>query len=252
MPKKFQFLLVAIFLTAGLIVLVFLPQPFQLPWVVLVSLLAFILSGLLLRDEMAGIELITLLALPTLFTLAVGMVLYYFSSFSLAFRTVFLTLYAISYYLMMLSENIFNVGRERPIPLLKAAGTVSYLLTLLTAFLLFTVIYKTDWPPFWQIAGIGLMVFILALQSLWTVVLGSKLNDQVLQGSILLTILMLELTLGLSFMPFESFFRALALSTGFYVFIGTAYNYLRKTLKERIFVEYAVVAAVVIFFLAML
>ena len=91
--------------------------------------------------------------------------------------------------------------------------------------------------------------FVLAFQSLWTLVLGHTWDRQVIWGSLILALAELELAVGISFLPFESFFRALALSTGFYVFLGTAYNYQRKTLKNRIFIEYAVVAVIVIFLL---
>ena len=249
MPKKFQFIAVSLSVTLALSLINKLAPSLQ-PWgIIAISLTSYFVSAYLLRYDLTGIEFITLLALPSFFTFAVGSVLYYFPNFSLAFRSLILFLFGLSFYLTLLSENIFNVGRDRPIPLLKAAGTVSFLLTLFTAFLLFTVLYKTGFPVFVQCLLVVIISFVLAFQSLWTLVLGHTWDRQVIWGSLILALAELELAVGISFLPFESFFRALALSTGFYVFLGTAYNYQRKTLKNRIFIEYAVVAVIVIFLL---
>ena len=252
MPKKLQFLTLSLLITIALGFLNRLSPSLQ-PWgIIVLSIFSYLATAYLLRFDLTGIEFLTLLSLPTLFTLSVGFILYFFPNFSFTFRSIILFLYFSSFYLALLSENIFNVGREHPIPLLKAAGTVSFLLTLFTGFLLFTAVYKAALPVFLQWLLTAALVFILAFQSLWTIILGSKVDKQVLIGSLSLALAELELTIGLSFMPFESFFRALALSTGFYVFLGTAYNYQRKTLKSRIFIEYAFVAGIVIFLLAIL
>lgn len=252
MSKKLQFLLLSLLLSAGFLLEVNLPPAAQPPFVLLWSFLAYLGATVVLRYDLAGIEFLTLLTLPSFFTLAIGAILAFFPSFSVTFRLLILGLYAFSFYLMLLAENIFNVGRERPIPLLKAASTVSFLLTLLTAFLLFTALYKAALPVYLQWLLLFGLVFLLALQSLWTVVLGSRLEARLLWASLFLALGLGELAVVLSFLPLESFFRALALSTGFYVFLGIAFHYFKRTLKSQIFLEYAAVAVLVVLILAIL
>lgn len=252
MSKKVQFFLIALVLGSGFLWETGLSPSSQLSFVLLWSVLAYISAAVVLRYDLAGIEFLTLLILPSFFTLAIGAILAFFPNFSLTFRTLILGLYAFSFYLMLLAENIFNVGRERPIPLLKAASTVSFLLTLLTAFLLFTALYKAAFPIFLQWFLLFLIVFLLAFQSLWTVVLGIKLETRLLWASGFLALGLLELAVVLSFLPLESFFRALALSTGFYVFLGIAFHYFKRTLGSQVFLEYAAVVALVVLILAIL
>lgn len=252
MSKKAQFLLAALFLSLGFLLETSLPPYWQFPFVLVWVIVAYLAAALVLRYDLAGVEFLTLLTLPSLFTLAIGAILAFFPNFSATFRVLILGLYALSFYLMLLAENIFNVGRERPIPLLKAAGTVSFLLTLLTAFLLFTGVYKAAFPLFLQWLLLFGLVFLLGFQSLWTVVLGSRLEARLLWASFFLAAAVLELAVALSFLPLESFFRALAISTGFYVFLGTAFHYFRKTLRSQIFLEYAAVVILVVLILALL
>lgn len=252
MSKKVQFLLVALFLSLGFLIETGLPLTWYFPFVIVWAIIAYFAAALVLRYDLAGVEFLTLLALPALFTLAVGSILAFFPNFSAAFRALILGLYTLGMYLMLLAENIFNVGRERPIPLLKAASTVSFLLTLLTAFLLFTALYKAAFPVFLQWLLLFLIVFLLAFQSLWTVVLGAKLETRLLWASGFLALSLGELAVVLSFLPLESFFRALALSTGFYVFLGTSFHYFKRTLKSQVFLEYAAVVVLVVLVLALL
>lgn len=245
MTKKLQFLLVSLLLTAGFFGELQLPARYLFFFVLLWGGVAYLVSFLVLRYDLVEVELVTLLTLPTLFTVAVGGVFAFFPSFSATFRLLIMALFSLGFYLILLAENVFNVGRERSIPLLKAAGTVSFLLTLLTAFLLFTVLFKAALPVACQWLLLFFLAFLLGFQSLWTIVLGTKLDARLFLGSCLFALAVLELAVATSFWPLESFFRALVLSTGFYVFLGIAFHYYKKTLKGKIFLEYAAVALLV-------
>lgn len=246
MPKKIQFLITSGILTLLLIFQLETPPVFQ-PFIIgAIFIISYLLTAYVLSYDLAGIEYLTIMALPVLFTTAISATLHYFPNFSLLFNTILLAVYFLSLYLILLSENIFNVGRDKPIPLIKAASTVSFLTTLLTTFLLYTIIYKADIPVVLQWVGIFFTTFLLAIQSLWTISLGTAVSKELIAVSLFLALLQLELAVSVSFFALEAFFWALFLSTSFYVFLGTAFHYFKKSLTNKVFIEYLLIGIFVV------
>lgn len=245
MSKRLQFILTTFLLTLGLVLFTRVKPSQQ--GIAIFSLAggAFLFTWLLLYYDLRGAEFLTLLTLPALFTLGMALVLYFFPNFSLTFRTLFWFLFAFSFYIILLSVNIFNVAKRRPLPLLRAARTASFLITLFTAFLLFTAIFKIGFLLWVKLSLIFIIAFILGLQSVWTVEVPERVTQSLVLASFLLGLGVVETALSLSFLPLESFFRALALTTSFYIFLGTAHQYWRKTLTLRALVEYGLVAFIV-------
>ncbi len=134
-------------MTLGLVVFVSLPPEIKVPFSILLSVLAGVLTLLGLRENVTGIEFFTITPLPILFTLGMAGILYHFPNFSLFFKLVFWLIYSFFFYIVLLSANIFNVAAEKPIPLVRASYTVSFLVTLFTIFPLYTAVFKSN-PSF--------------------------------------------------------------------------------------------------------
>lgn len=250
--KRGQFIIVSFLLTFGLMLLPTKVSAHQPLAIFVLSLVSLLLAFLVLRFDLKGIEFLTLLTLPVLLTLGVGAIFFFFPNFSLTFRFLLWSFFAFLFYVILLAENVFNVARGRPIPLLRAARTTSFLATLLVAFLLYTAIYKGNFNLWVQLSFVILTTFLLALQSLWTVDLPEKIGISLVSMGSLLSLGQLELALGLAFLPIESFFRALALSTGFYILLGIGLHFLRHTLTRRVMGEYVAVAGAVTIILLIL
>ena len=245
MSKKSFFALVSLLLTFGLVILVSLPPDFRLPFSVALSLLAGLLTLLALRENITGIEYLTLTTLPVLFTFGMSGVLYYFPNFSLFFRSVFWLLFSFFFYIILLSGNIFNVAAEKPIPLVRASYTASFLVTLFTVFPLYTVVFKSD-PPLWvAVLLISFLTFALTFQSLWTVFLPKSFDMRNLWSALLVTLVIGEALVSLSFFQLESFFRALVLSTVYYIVLGFTHHFFRKSLNNKVFIEYFLIGLIV-------
>jgi len=144
-----------------------------------------------------------------------------------------------------LSQNVFNVAASRAIPLYRAASTVSFLFTLITAFFLFNVVFAYNLAFYWNMLIVFLISFPLILQSLWTIELGS-ISKVVMLHSLVLSLVIAEMALSLSFWPLAPTIWSLFLSTTFYILLGMSTEYLRERLTRRIVLEYTGVGIVVL------
>lgn len=251
MTKRQSFIVASLLLALGLILVQSLSGTLKLEAVLGLTIVSYLFSAFVLRFDLKGVELFSLLALPTLFTLGMSLIHYTFP-LTLFSRILFLAFYALVLYIILLSENIFNVSAIRTIPLFRAAQTVSLLTTLFTGFLLFIVIYKLN-TIFLIPAGLSfLLAFILALQSLWALELKKKIDKEVLVTSFLIALAVGECALAISFYPLKSFLRGMALTTTLYIGLGIAYQYLQHKLTRALVIEYSVVAAATVMVLLIL
>lgn len=247
MGKKSLFATLSLVLTLCLIILVSLPSNLKIPFSFILSIAAAVLSIIALRENISGIEFVTLTILPTLFTLGMSTVLFYFPNFSLLFKFIFWTTFSFFFYIILLCENIFNVAADKPIPLVRASYTAAFLVTLFTIFPLYTAVFKGD--PNLLIAAllIAVLTFALTFQSLWTVFLPKAYDSRTLWGSVVVTLIILEAYAALSFFPLESFFRALGLSTVYYIALGFSHHYFKKSLNSKVYLEYLIVGLIISF-----
>ena len=246
MSKRNKFLIFSLLLTFFLTLIPLVPRsyyPFAVLGFVLVSVLFTVAC---LWDYLSGIEYITLLTLPTVFSLGMGSIILQFPNFSSFFKTIFYGVYFILYYILLLSLNIFNVAGEKPIPLLRAAYTSSFLVTTFTAFPIFTLIYKWSTGIVFETLLVFVFSLLLSFQSLWSAFLPKNNAIPAFRTSLIVSIIMVQTALVFSFYPMESFFRSLLLSTFFYIYLGFSHQYLKRTLNSKSVFEYAFVGLVIV------
>lgn len=247
MGKKARFLSSAILLTFFLTFTPVISRDHSLYFIILVVLSSLVFTAFCLWDYLSGLEFITLLTLPAVFSLGMVSILFQFPNFSLFFRVFFYFIFFALFYTVLLSLNIFNVAAEKPIPLLRAAYFSSFVITIFSIFPILTLIYKSHLPLGLGLAAVCLLTFILSFQSVWTVFLPAPPDlSLVFKMSLIIAGLVAETGLVFSFFPMESFFRSLLLSTFFYIYLGFAHQYLRKNLNTRSVVEYSLVALVIV------
>lgn len=233
---RILFIALSVFLSLCLLFVLFLPSYWQVRAVFIIPALCFVSTKLVLGSVSI---------LPSAFTLGLVLTLLYFPNFSVFFRTMLLLSFCFGFYVSLLSENIFNVAREKSIPLLRPAQTVSFLLTLFTAFLFFTALYKLYLHPLLIPATVGVISFFLAYQNLQSINLPKTFSKSIQFPCLLLAVVVGEVALCISFVSIESFFRALVISTAFYVSLGVTQQWLQHTLRVRTMRDYVGVAAVV-------
>lgn len=250
LSKRQQFVIITVILTLGLMVTQMAPSDWRYPLVITFSLAGYLLTAFGLREDLAGIEWLTLLALPTLFTAAVFL-FYFLLPIRWLTRLPVAALYAVGMYALLLTENIFNVAAERSIALLRAAHTVGFLLTLVTYFLLISTVFSFRLSVGWTVLFIGAMSYVLIIQALWSIELTQRVSGVVGRITLLLTLVLMELVWVFEFWPVTSTLIALFLTTCAYCSVGMAQQYIGEKFYKKTAIEFGSVALIVFIILLM-
>jgi len=244
LTKRQQFVLVTVLLSAGLLFTQLMTGASRYFLVGLLSVAACGLSAVVFRNEIGGLEWLTILSLPTLFTTAVAL-FYFLLPVRWLTRVPVALLYGIGIYALLLTENIYTVAADRTIALLRAAHSVGFLLTLFTYFLLVQTILAFRFMAPVQMLLIGIVSFFLVLQSVWSMELTEVLSRRVWHISIAIAVFLMQLVWIFSFLPTKTTLLALLFTTAFYSTVGMAQQYLIEKLYKKTVIEFFVVAAIV-------
>ncbi len=210
------------------------------------SLIAYLVSFWALREGLTKLKAIVLLLLPMMFVLAV-------SSFYFLLPNRWLTripvalVFGMAFYCLLLAQNVFNVAAIRTIPLYRAASTVAFLFTLITSFFLYNVIFSLKMPFYWNALATTLISFPLILQILWSIEM-ERLTGQIILYSVILSIVMGESALALSFWPVAPTIWSLSLATILYTILGVITQLLKERLNRQVAWEYIGIALGILIF----
>ncbi len=210
------------------------------------SIFALFLSLWALWEGMTKIKAVMLLILPTLFTLGVSS-FYFLLPIRWLTRLPVAAAFGISFYSLLLSQNVFNVASVRTIPLYRAASTVSFLFTLITAFFLFNVVFALNQPFFLNALEVIAISFPLIMQVLWSIEM-ENITAPILVYSGILSLVMGECAMALSFWPVVPTIWSLMLCTLLYILLGLVTELFRERLSGRVVWEYLGVGIIVLFF----
>lgn len=243
--KRQKFIISAIFLSIGLLAIQLANVSWRYQAIFGLTILTYLLSAWALREGVSGIEWLTVLILPTLFTAGVGL-FYFLLPASWLARLPVAALYGLGLYALLLTENIFSVATIRNIQLLRAAHAVGFLLTLLTAFFLYNTILSFRFSFWLNFIFVFLASLPLFIQGLWSVKLEEKISGQIWFYSLALSLMVAEGALALSFWPVTVSADSLALITIMYVVLGLTQHYLSQRLFRRTINEYLTVGIIVL------
>jgi len=226
MSKRTRFVIISLVLAFLLWLSTMVSVEWRFALVLSVFMVTYVLSVWVLFDDLKGIEWFTLMVLPTMFALGSGL----FANFlpnsiprffgkifqvetaillSGMLRVLYFLLVSVGLYGILLIENIFSVASIRTIQLFRAARSVNFILTLLTALFFYTTIFGLKLPFYW----IGLMSFIvtttLSFPSLWSVDLKTIDFRPLWRMSSSVGLVLLVMSLALSFWPIKPFMAGL-------------------------------------------
>lgn len=247
--KRVRFIAVSLILTLGLVGLSLPPYNTQIEWVYLLAFLAIPFTNFVLGGT-AGIERFTLLFFPAVLALGAGFSQFFFPNFTLLFKIGGWVSFFLAFYISLLALNIFKVIRLRgeSIPLERVARPTAFLLSFVAAFLLLTAIYKHSYGVWIEAPLVFLIGFTLSLSFLWTLTLSDLFEREHLLGSFLVGMGLTQVSIALSFYPWEAFLRGLTEATFFYALLGVARAYFERHLKYSIVFEYIAITLVVFTF----
>jgi hypothetical protein len=250
MSKRTKFILVSTLVSFCLWLTSLVQVDFRFGLILAVAAVAYVLSVWVLFDDLKGIEWITLIILPMMFTLGSGL----FSNFlptafpgmfgrSLSvetsqllasiFKIIYFGLFGLGFYGILLIENIFSVASIRTIQLFRAARSVNFILTLVTSLFFFTVALSLK-MAFWYVMPISFAVaFVLAYPSLWSVDLKNDFGPQVWRFAMASSWIVALISGILCFWPVKPFMGGLILTSSLYALFGI----LEQRLSNRVYLE---------------
>ena len=237
--KRSRFALVSLVLTIGLFLT---GQPFcknSFLWSFILAFLAIPLVNRSLGGTF-GVEKITFLTLPFSLTLGVGLSQHFFPNFILLFKIFGWVVYLFSIYATLLALNIYKVVRikRESIPLERMARPTLLIMSFLAIFLLLTALYKLSLGIWIEALLVFVIGFSLGVSFLWTHRLSDVFEKDHLLGGLLIGLSLIQVSLALSFYPWEAYLRGLTEATFFYALLGVARAYFERHLKYAIALEY--------------
>lgn len=243
--KRKKFIITAIVLTLGLLAIHLTGITWRYPALVILAVLTYFLSAWSLKEGLNGVEWLTVLTLPVLFTISVGL-FYFLTPTSWWARVPIIILYGGGIYGLLLTENIFSVAAMRTIQLVRSAHAVSFLLTLATSFFIYNVIFSFRQPVWVNFIAVLLFSFPLILQGLWCINLEPRIEKNLWLKTVALSLVMGEMALVFSFWPVSVAVGSLSLTTTLYIALGLTQQYLNERLFKKTINEYIAVGVAVL------
>lgn len=242
MSKRKRFILTSIILSLGFIGIQFLQNDLRFPAIGVLGLSTIGLFYWSLKEGLGRNMTLLTLILPTLFTLGVG-VFWFLLPTNLLTRVPVLIMYGVGIYVLCLTMNIYTVSASvRTIALLRAARGVGFVLTLLTAFLVFDAIFSLR--VFVAINALLVLIFTfpLFLQGFWAVELPEKFSKEVVVLSLVSALVCAQVIAALYFWPVTVVVGSLFLTATFYVLLGLGQSKLEGRLFSQTVREYLLLA----------
>jgi len=244
MSKRQKFVAISVFLSFGLLAVQLVRFEIRYQAIALLSFLSGLLSVWALHQDLNKIEWLTTLILPVTYTAASGLFYFLLPERWLS-RLLIVGFFGITFYALLLTENIFAVAAMRTIQLLRAAQTVGFLLTLVSAFFLFDTVFSLRLPFYFNFLLAGMISFLLTLQSLWSVKLEEKITPRVFIYSLVFSFILGQFALAISFWPVTVATGSLFLTTVLYVLLGMSQEHFKERLFQKTIKEYLWVGAII-------
>jgi hypothetical protein len=142
--------------------------------------------------------------------------------------------------------NIYTVSSQKAIVLLRAARGVGFVLTLLTAFLIFDAILSLRINILLSAPLILVSSLVLFLQGFWSIDLDKTVDKNLFLLSLVSSIVVTEIQIMIFFWPVSVVAGSLFLTASIYLLLGLGQAKLEDRLFPNITREYLTVGAVVL------
>jgi hypothetical protein len=162
--------------------------------------------------------------------------------------------FGLTYYCLLLTQNVFHVASDRAIPLYRAATTANFVYSIFTLILVHSIIFSFNLPFYWN----GVLLFVgslpVVIQSLWAVKIG-PLTSHIVVYSAAISLILAEAGIALSFWSASPLVLSLFINSISYALMGIVLDLLKERTNKRVVLEYSLVGGIlfsVIFFITTL
>lgn len=244
MSKRKRFVITSGVLALGFLGVQILDENFRFLAIGFLSLLTLILFGWSLREGLGLNATLLSLVLPVFFTIGVGL-FWFLLPANIFTRIPVLLFYAFGIYSLCLTMNIYTVSTIRTIALLRAARGVGFVLTLVTAFLLYDAIISLKANIGLTAVLVSLVSFPLFLQGFWAIPLEVIYSRTLARMSVIASLILAEISASLFFWPVTIIVGSLFLTVSIYVLLGLGQAKLEARLFKTTIREYILVGSLV-------
>lgn len=253
MSKRQKFVFASLLLSIGLLStqLVTVEFPYRYLAILGLFIVSYFVSAWALFGDLKGLEWLVVVPYPGLYAVSVAL-FYFLLPEALLSRIVIFVLFGLGMYAMYLTSNIYSVAAIRTIQLLRAAHAVGFLMSLVTGLFFFNSIYSFHFPFFVNAILVFVVSFFIVLNSLWSVKLEPTLSREVLIYTLIVSLVLTEMAVAISFWPVTVWIASLFLVTGLYMYLGILQHYLQGRLFKNTFNEYVRVGIFVIIMMMLL
>ncbi len=204
------------------------------------GLFAYVLTYFSIIESIEKSEWLTLFILPVFFTISFYLFYFLFPVRWLT-RVPFILIYSVSIYAMFLTSNILNVGVEKSLQLYRAAFSVNYFYQTVIVFLFSNILFSFRVNYLINALGLGIVMLPLAIQLLWSIKLDLTLEKAIFLYAALISIIVAQIALIVSFLPLKASLSALVVTASYYSLSGLINSYLdnrlfKQTIREYLFV----------------
>lgn len=241
MRRREKFVISSILLSLGLLAVQWTALEYRYFAVAIFTFITYLVSTWALKDDLQLHERFTVVPFPAMYALSVAL-FYFLLPEGLISQVIILMFFGVGMYALFLTSNIYSVAKGRTIQLLHAAHAVGLFFNLVTSLLLANTIFSLRLPFFLNAGLIGLVHYPLIFMSLWSVKLENEVTMRISTLAALLTLILLETALVLSFIPLSVWYNALFIMSLLYIGLGILHNYLKGRLFSRTLTEYSLVA----------
>lgn len=238
--KRYRFAISTLILTAIMLVSTFFSFSSGLVFIPLLFIVSYALTYFSLLEGIEDMSLFGLFLMPVIVTLSFYFFYFLFPARWLT-RLPFISLYAISIYAMLLCSNIFNVGVEKNLQLYRAAFSVNFFYHAISCFFIFNLLFSFQQTFVVNALVVGVMGFLLSLHLFWTIRLNKHLEREILSYAFLISFVLMDLAIVISFLPLKIPIYALFLTASYYSLSGLLYNHIDQRLFKETIREYLIV-----------
>ena len=238
--KRFRFVISTLILSLIMLFSTFFL--FDKAWffIPVLAIAVYLFTYFSIIEEIEKSELLTLFIVPILFTVSYYLFYFLFPIRWLT-RVPFVGIYAVSIYAILLTSNILNVGVEKSLQLYRAAFSVNYFYQSVIVFLFSNILFSFHGGYMVNAIVAGIGIFPLSLQLFWSVKLNLNIEKQLLMYSFLTAIIIAQIAIITSFIPFRPSISGLIITSSYYSLAGLINAHLddrlfKQTIKEYVFV----------------
>ncbi len=244
MSKRQKFVL-----TSGILAIAFFVTASQvvanrLLGISIISIASIVLLAWSLYDDIHRDATLLVFILPALFTFGVGLFWFLLPSVAVA-RIPVVVMYGLGMYALALTANIITVSKVRTIALLRAAKSVSFVITLVTSFLLFDGIFSLKANIIVNMLLSFVTVFMLFLPAIWVTNLNKRLTKDIIVHSLTYSYIIGLIAGMLYFVPVSVVVASILLTVSLYVILGLGQAYHEGRLFKETAREYLIVGLLV-------